>query len=124
MNTPTIRFETRIVALLLILFLAAMASASGFDEKLKGNLTYQAVQKTLKHLLFQGILLQRDKKYYLNTAWMQQVKKFVSGIEENYQQKSDEKELFSPEEKILQTLDKADILKSQIKPGIKTVLQF
>ncbi len=76
------------------------------------SITYQAVQKTLKQLLSQGIVVRYNKKYYLNSEWIQQVKKFVIDFEENYQKIKETKE-FNQDEKISQMLDKEDILKNQ-----------
>jgi predicted transcriptional regulator len=76
------------------------------------SLTYQAVHKTVKQLLQQGIVVHYNKKYYLNSEWIQQVKKFVLNFEENYQKLAVAKD-FAQEEKILQTLDKEEILNNK-----------
>lgn len=77
------------------------------------NITYQAVQKTLKNLLAQGIIVDYNKKYYLNSEWIQQVKKFVLNFEENYQKTSQTKEL-NPDEEISQIFDRNEITKKQL----------
>lgn len=76
------------------------------------DITYQAVQKTLKLLLAQGIVVHYNKKYYLNSEWIQQVKKFVLNFEENYQKTSQTKEL-TPDEEIGQIFDREDMTKNQ-----------
>lgn len=74
------------------------------------EITYQGVQKTLKQLLAQGIITHQNKKYYLNSEWIQQVKKFVVNFEENYQ-KPAETEGLSQDEQITQAFDREAILK-------------
>ena len=51
-----------------------------------------------------------NKKYYLNSEWIQQVKKFVTNFEEKY--KTEQTTDLSQEEKIIQTFDKEEILKT------------
>ncbi|MDD5162914.1 MAG: hypothetical protein PHD95_01770 [Candidatus ainarchaeum sp.] len=75
-------------------------------------ITYQAVQKTLKNLLAQEIVVHYNKKYYLNSEWIQQVKKFVISFEENYAKTSQTKEL-TPDEEMDQMFDKNEITKNQ-----------
>jgi len=76
------------------------------------SITYQGVQKTLKQLLSQGIVVRYDKKYYLNSDWIQQVKKFVIDFEQNYQKPVETKEL-NQDERITQVIDQEEIIKKQ-----------
>ncbi len=76
------------------------------------SLTYQAVHKTVKQLLQQGIVVQHNKKYYLNSEWIQQVKKFVNNFEEKYQKTGNTKGL-TPDEEIGQIFDREEITKNQ-----------
>ncbi|MBN1941476.1 MAG: hypothetical protein JW772_04820 [Candidatus Diapherotrites archaeon] len=76
------------------------------------DITYQAVHKNIKQLLEQGIVVQHKRKYYLNAQWVEEIKKFVLGFEQNYANPNKENEL-TKEEKIMQALDKEEITKKQ-----------
>ena len=85
--------------------------------------SYQAVHKSIKKLLKDRVLLEKEREYYLNTAWLDQIKKFSEETKEEYSSKNfandiaEDSPLFHA-----QYLDNyRDRLRESIKPIVKSL---
>jgi len=54
---------------------------------LKKGISYQAIHKAVKQLTKQGILEKNSIGFQINAKWINELKKFVTKLEENYNKK-------------------------------------
>lgn len=50
------------------------------------NVSYQAVHKSVKQLVEEGIIIKENKRYSINVEWIRQIQIFGKNLEEAYAQ--------------------------------------